>query len=80
MKLYRPNKHRNQLSDQVEHVLRLMEDMRPQDGHLVLTVWVSSSALSEEDRERLHRHLIDAHGAVTVLTMGLGQAKPQALP
>ncbi|MDE3243609.1 MAG: hypothetical protein KGO52_12905 [Nitrospirota bacterium] len=76
MKLYRSGRSRNQPMGDVEDWLQLMTETLPTDGHLVLTAWVSPVRLSEEDRIRLHHYLIDAHGAVSVLTIGLSKTDP----
>lgn len=73
MKLYRAGRNKNRPMGDVEDWLRLMMEVAPTDGHLVLTAWVSPARLSEDDRIRLHHYLIEAHGAVSVLTMGLSK-------
>jgi len=62
--------------NQVEELLRVLLETHPAEGHLVVTAWVSPDRLSEADRVRLHEHLIEAHGALSILTMGL--SKPTA--
>ena len=43
----------------------------PRGGRIVLTLWSSPCEVTEDDRVRLHQHLIDAHGATAVASLGL---------